>query len=279
MACDNSGEAYDELEHEYIHQRFVGKPTPEAVSQKCESYLQRVFTPERLNFALESSPFHANFTTAIFPREFPKPRHVFTSLLGLPILNAIDRNLMRAVFQRGLFSAGPHPAHSPLKVHPSWDNYPTRQVTLTPRNFVPALLASGSIPFVLAGVSAIPGAGPGHHVDGGLLDYHFEVETDGPVLYPHFSHDPLPGWMDRFPPFRRLSQRARSQLCLIVPSQEQLAKYPGNFYPGRVDFQRLSNDERIRRWSITAEQNQEMERELTTCLEADDLVNISEPLG
>ena len=278
MSCDESGAAYDELEYEYIHQRFEGKPTPQAVSQKCESYLSKIFTQERLNYAIESSPFHANFTTAIFPRELPTQRQIFTSLLGLPVLNAVDRNLMRVVFQRGLFSAGPHPKASPLAVHPSWDAYPTRQVTLTPRNFVPALLASGSIPFVLAGVSAIPGAGPGHHVDGGLLDYHFEVESEGPVLYPHFSHDPLPGWMDRFPPFRRLSRKARSNLCLIVPSEEQLAKYPGNFYPGRVDFKRFSNDERIRRWSITAAQNVEMERELTACLEADDLVRISEPL-
>lgn len=279
MACDDKGVSYDELEHEYIHQRYEGKPSPSEVSHTCEEYLKRIFTEDRLQYALERSPFHANFTTAIFRREQPTSVHIFSSLLGLPLLNALDRNLMRMVFQRGLFSAGPHPAHSPLRKHPSWDAFPTRLITLSQRNFVPALLASGSIPFVLAGVSAIPGAGPGHHLDGGLLDYHFEVETDGPVLYPHFSEDPLPGWMDRFPPYRRLSRAARDNLCLLLPSQEQLAKYPGAFYPGRIDFKKYSNDERIARWSQTVELNRAMESELTACLEAGELARVAEPLG
>lgn len=278
MASDSDGSAYDELQHEYIHQRYEGKPTPSEVSHTCAEYLSRIFTTERLNYAVNNSLFHANFTTAIFRRELPGRARTFASLAGLPLLNAIDRYLMSTVFQRGLFSAGPHPVHSPLRRHPSWDDFPTRKITLSPRNMVPALLASGSIPFVLAGVSAIPGAGPGHHYDGGLIDYHFEVESEGPVLYPHFAEDPLPGWMDRFPPFRRLSAKARENLCLILPSNEQLAKYPGEFYPGRIDFQRLSNDERIRRWNTIAELNLPIQRELSACLEAGELAKFAEPL-
>lgn len=279
LACDPQGQAYDELEYEYIHQRYEGRPSPSEVSQTCRDYLTRIFTEQRLEFALNGSPFHANFTTAIFRRERPNKMSTLSSLLSLPLLNALDRNLMRMVFQRGLFSAGRHPDHSPLLQSPSWDSFPTRRIPLSRRNFVPALLASGSIPFVLAGESAIPGAGPGHHFDGGLIDYHFEVETDGPVLYPHFSADPLPGWMDRFPPYRRLSQLARDNLCLILPSPQQLAKYPGAFYPGRDDFKRYSNDERIARWSKTVELNAAMQRELTVCLESDELVKFAEPLG
>jgi hypothetical protein len=277
MACDEDGTAYQELEEAYISQRYEGKPRPHQVSQVCRNYLSAIFTESRLTHALERSPFHANFTTAIFRREGLSGARMVAALAGLPLLNALDRQLLGLLLQRGLFSAGPHPENSPLRATPSWDAFPTRSVQLNAQNFVPALLASGSIPLVLAGESAIEGAGPGHHVDGGLLDYHFEVESAGPVVYPHFDPNPLPGWLDRFPPYRRLSRAARSKLCLLLPSSEQLSRYPDQFYPGRVDFHRYSNDDRIRRWRQTVQANDQLERELTACLEAGDLVRVAEP--
>lgn len=277
MASDDDGTAYDELEEAYIGQRYEGRPTPDEVSHTCRDYLGTIFTPPRLAHALERSPFHANFTTAILRREKLSRARLMVALAGLPFLNAVDRRLLGALLQRGLFSAGPHPTNSPLRHTPSWDTFPTRSIGLTEANYVPALLASGSIPFVLAGESGIPGAGPGHHLDGGLLDYHFEVETAGPILYPHFSADPVPGWLDRFPPYRRLSRSARAKLCLILPSDELLARYPGGTYPGRVDFYRHSNDERISRWTDIVKANGPLQAELTACLEAGDLLKISEP--
>lgn len=277
MCSDDDGTAYDELEEEYISQRYEGKPKPDFVSAHCRQYLTRIFTPERLEHAIHRSPFQMNFSTAIFRRERLSKARMIAAIAGLPFLNAVDRRWMGYLVQRGLFTAGHGPDDSPLKGQPAWDNYPTRTIPLDATNFVPGLLASGSIPFVLAGESAIPGAGRGHHVDGGLLDYHFEVETGGPVLYPHFSADPLPGWMDRFPPYRRLSRSARSHLCLILPSEEQLSHYPGNFYPGRVDFYQHSNDERIARWRATVKANGPLEKELAACLEAGDLLKVSEP--
>lgn len=277
MACDDDGTAYQELQEAYIEQRYEGRPSPEEVSHTCRAYLGEIFTPTRLAHARERSPFHANFTTTIFRREKLSRGRLMAALAGLPLLNALDRRMLGTMIKRGLFSAGPHPAGSPLLGQPSWDAFPTRSVPLTEQNLVPALLASGSIPFVLAGESGIPGAGAGHHVDGGLLDYHFEVETAGPVLYPHFSADPLPGWLDRFPPYRRLSRSARSKLCLILPSDEQLARYPGGLYPGRVDFYRHSNDERVSRWRDIVKANDPLEAELTACLEAGELLKIAEP--
>lgn len=277
MSSDNCGTAYDELEEEYIAQRYEGKPTPLEVSAHCRQYLARVFTPDRLEHAINRSPFQLNFTTAIFRRERLSKTRMLAAIAGLPFLNAVDRRWMGYLIQRGLFTAGHGPEDSLLKGLPSWDTFPTRVVSLDSDNFVPGLLASGSIPLVLAGESGIAGAGQGHHVDGGLLDYHFEVETGGPVLYPHFSADPLPGWMDRFPPYRRLSRRARANLCLILPSDEQLSHYPGKFYPGRVDFSKHSNDERIRRWRETVKANLPLEKELAACLEAGDLLKVSEP--
>jgi hypothetical protein len=274
MACDDDGTTYNQLQEAYINQRYEGKPTPEQVSQVCRDYLQEIFTEDRLVHAQERSPFEANFTTTVFRKEHLSRWRMLVALSGLPVLNAVDRRLLGLVVRRALFSAQMQGKTSRLN---RWDSLPTERIALHKGNFAQALLASGSIPFVLSGESAIPGAGRGHHVDGGLLDYHFEVETLCPVFYPHFNANPLPGWLDRFPPYRRLSRTARSKLCLILPSEQQQARYPDSQYPGRADFYRFSNDERIARWRKAVDANEDMERELTACLESGDLVRIAEP--
>ncbi len=277
MSADEDGSAYSELVEAYIGQRFEGRPKPHEVSAVCRDYLSKIFTDERLQYATAASPFQANLTTTILRREKPSHREMLTSFLGLPLLNAFDRRLIGRVLERGLFQAGSPPTDSPVSGPPFWDKIPTRKVALDSENFVPALLASGSIPFVLSGES-VPGAGPGHHVDGGLIDYHFEVESKHPVVYPHFSSDPVPGWLDQFFPFRRLSRSARSNLCLLIPSDELIAAYPGGEFPCRADFHRYSNDERIKRWHQVVKENGVLERELSLCLESSDLLRCTEPM-
>lgn len=70
----------------------------------------------------------------------------------------------------------------------------------TPENVLPVLLATASIPLVLNGVSAIPGAPAGLYRDGGLTDYHLAnplTGKEGIVLYPHFLPQVVPGWFDK----------------------------------------------------------------------------------
>ena len=276
MAADQSGEAYQELIHEYIEQRYEGKPTPEEVSEVCRDYLARLFTPGRIESALNNATFQLNFTTALSAKERPSKVHTMVSLFKACLLNAVDRRLLGRSYQRAIFSRFPHPDGSPLSQ--AWDAIPSISVALSPQNFLPGLLATGSIPTVLSGVSAIVGSAPGHHFDGGLVDYHFEIEATGPVLYPHFSSDPVPGWLDRFPPYRKIRQEARSQLCIVMPTDEMVARYAAHTYPSRDHFKFFSNDERIRMWQSTVKENQLLEKELNLCLESGDLARISEPL-
>ncbi|MCA9780738.1 MAG: alpha/beta hydrolase, partial [Candidatus Eremiobacteraeota bacterium] len=39
LAADDDGQTYRELIHEYIEQRYEGRPTPEEVSDVCRDYL------------------------------------------------------------------------------------------------------------------------------------------------------------------------------------------------------------------------------------------------
>jgi hypothetical protein len=276
LAADQNGETYEDLIQEYIEQRFVGKPAPEEVSAVCRDYLARLFHPTRIQSALSHPTFQLNFTTALLSRESPTKYNTVASLVLASLFNAVDRRLLGLSFQRAVFSSLPHPDGSPLAE--SWDAIPSVTVPLSPQNFIPGILATGSIPTVLAGESAIAGSVPGHHYDGGLVDYHFEIEAPGPILYPHFSADPVPGWLDRFPPYRKISREARSQLCIVMPSDEMLSRYPTGSYPSRHHFKRFSNDERIPKWRQTVKENQLLEKELSLCLETGDLARIAEPL-
>lgn len=276
-SCDHSGECFNDLETAYIGQSYEGKPTPRQVSQVCIEYLQKVFTEERTTFSLGPSIFQVNFTTAIYGKENPSNLRLGASLLAQVVLNAWDRRLLGWGFERGLFSAGQIASDSPLRSGP-WDNIPTRQIPLTVQNYSRSLLASGSIPFVLSGEVGIPDAGHGHHLDGGLIDYHFEVDSGGPILYPHFTDVLVPGWLDRYWPFRRLTPKAREQLVLILPTPEFIALFPDQKLPCRQDFHRLSNQERIKLWTGATLKNQLIERELTACLESGELLEIAQDL-
>lgn len=277
MTADLSGEAYEELVQEYIEQSYDGNPTPAQVSRICRAYLSRVFTRERIRYSLSCPTLQLNFTTAMLADEHPGGSATAVALTKALLLNGVSRRHLGRVFKRGLFSVLPHPSESPLRS--SWDGLPTFEVELVEANFRQGLMATGSIPMVLEGESSIAGSPRGHHLDGGVLDYHFEMEnTAAPILYPHFSPVPIPGWLDRFPPYRKIKRTSKEWLCLLVPSEEMIARFGLQEFPNRHHFKKLSNQERKRAWRQTSRETEKMEAELALCLECGELLKWAEPL-
>ncbi|MDY0163175.1 patatin-like phospholipase family protein [Desulfobotulus sp.] len=126
-------------------------------------------------------------------------------------------------------------------------------VPFSPENLRPALLATGSIPFLMSGVSEIPGAGSGVFRDGGLVDYHPlppQPLDGGIVLYPHFYPEVTPGWFDKKMPRRRASSMDLADVLLLAPSPEFVASLPYGRIPDRKDFSRFEGDDagRLRFW-------------------------------
>lgn len=278
LCADSQGETYEDLIHEYIEQKFESKATPQQVSRVCRGYLSRLFTQDRICHGLDHPRWQLNFTTALMQGEFPDYYAVLRSISRAVTWNGLGRKHLGRVYRRALFSTLPHPESSPLRG--GWDDIPTVQVPLDERNFRQGLMATGSIPLVLEGESAVPCSPPGHHLDGGLLDYHFEVpNSQTPVLYPHFSSQPVPGWLDRFPPYRKIGTKAKEWLCLVLPSDEMVSRFGLGEFPNRHHFKKLSDHERQRFWRQTARESEKMEAELTMCLESGGLLEIAEPLG
>jgi hypothetical protein len=126
---------------------------------------------------------------------------------------------------------------------------PTRHLPLTHENLRAALLASGAIPLLLNGVR-VPGR-HGLHWDGGVLDYHLDLDFgagQGLVLYPHYFSHVVPGWFDKSLRWRRASGANFRRALLIAPSEEFVASLPGGKIPDRRDFYTLPERERQSRW-------------------------------
>lgn len=186
-------------------------------------------------------------------------RAVLTLGLGLAALaNAVTRRTLGAHFRRTLFHAGGDPG--PLA---AISDLPTWHVPLTPVNLRAALLASASIPLVLSGVR-VPGA-PGLHRDGGVIDYHPDLDlvpSAGLVLFPHFYPYVVPGWFDKALPWRRSDGRNFRRALLLAPSPDLVASLPGRKIPDRNDFYDLPDDERIPAWRAVVAASEAMGDEL-----------------
>ena len=124
-------------------------------------------------------------------------------------------------------------------------DFPSHEVPLSRENLLPALLASASIPMVMAGVRNIPGAPEGLYRDGGLLDYHLDLPYDQPgvILYPHFTDRVVPGWFDKSLPWRRGDATRLQDVLLVSPSPAYLASLPDRKLPDRKDFERYAGDD------------------------------------
>lgn len=197
------------------------------------------------------------------------------ALASAAIANAVHRKLLPGLFQRVVFASAQAP---PLAL----GDFATRQLPLVEETVRPALHASGSIPFVLAGERDIAGAPPGHYWDGGIIDYHFDPAAyadEGLLLYPHFRSDLTTGWFDKLLPWRRQRQPLLEQLVLLCPSDRFIASLPLGKIPDRSDFQRLDEVERRQYWRECSLRGRELADDFAAQLRAADPLAGTRRLG
>lgn len=158
--------------------------------------------------------------------------------------NAVTRRLLARGFQRVVFSSGDNETFA-------FDDFDSVHVSLTTENTRRALLASGSIPFLMSGQADIPGAPPGRYWDGGIIDYHFDFGNfrgEGLALYPHFSSTVKPGWFDKALRWRRTPATLLDRVVILAPSDVYIARLPHGKIPDRKDFNRMTRDARMAYW-------------------------------
>ena len=245
----NPVSAIERMEQGYLNQTYDNaKPGPEEVTAVSRGILQSVLADSGAEALVNHPRIRSHIVTARGkgPAASRSPAALATGMGVAALGNAVSRKLLRHQFQRVVFhsSAGGSPG---LELN----DFDTRYCPLSPDSVLPALHASGAIPFVLTGERDIPGAPKGQYWDGGIIDYHFDLAKyrgDGLILYPHFRAGIVPGWFDKFLPWRQLPVNASRHLALLCPSDEFVATLPHGKIPDRNDFKRFGAEERVRYW-------------------------------
>ncbi|MDP4075294.1 phospholipase [Acidovorax sp. A1169] len=271
-AClGSSVAAFERLEHDYIHQSYElppGKKRPLAshVSERFGQNLQ-AFYGGRVAEVLSHPRFHLHIVTSRGRHVLAREHRVGTPFgyLGAFLSNTLHRKALGAWLERVVFSSPDEGASTGAALPFGTADFRTRQVQLTVQNFMPALQASCSIPFVLQAVHDIPGAPRGAYWDGGITDYHLHLgydraqgtpaagaegvaaqATGGLVLYPHFQHQVVPGWLDKGLKWRHRSTSALDSMVVLSPSADWVRSLPNSKLPDRNDFKHYGLDSAAR---------------------------------
>ena len=275
---DDARSGLSRLADLYTRQRFPKGITAKDVSHRCEQMLSELLQ-DRDQRVLHN-PDYRLVIVVIRSRGLMARSGGLGLGLGLAGLigtNLLSRRATGLFMERGLV----YPAGDDLPVGPLND-FTTHHVDLQADNLRAALLASAAIPMVLDGVTTLPGAPDGVYRDGGMLDYHLDLpyQSDGIVLYPHFTDRVIPGWFDKPLRWRNGDPQRLRRLLLVSPSREYLASLPHGKLPDRTDFKHYLGDDAGREayWRKAVTESQRLGDEFLELVETGKLVDRLQPL-
>lgn len=243
------------------------------VTDKAKALLDTVYSDRGIEESLNHPIFKPHFVVAKC-RGLTHYEHKVPQLLGLLgsiMLNRFHRGLLSKQYQRFIF----HAPNSQLTITDKYQ-FNNQHISLNPVNYKQALLASGSIPLVMQGVKFIEQAPTGMYRDGGLIDYHFDVElpnNKGLILYPHFNSQPKPGWFDKTSN-RHVSAKHYENVVMLCPSAKFVESLPFNKIPDRKDFTTMEPQARITYWQTVLKQSELLAESFARFVDAPDINKI-----
>ncbi len=270
-------EAYARFESLYINQRYETKPTPEQVSQQVTGIIQGMLGETGAQEII-THPWVNTHLIACRGKHLNKSNSklgLASALAMAATTNMVSRQSLAWHFERFVFAAQQN--GSPFT---GLSDLPSQDVALTSENLAQVMLATGSIPLILAPVKKIPGVQAGYYYDGGITDYHFDLplpKAQGLTLYPHFYPHMSPGWFDKALKWRRARANYDNAL-ILAPSQEFVASLPNAKLPDREDFSTLDTETRIRDWHQALGQSERLADELATLVAKQNLMSVIEAL-
>ena len=248
LAMQDPVAAVARLADHYSHQDYSLRPTVSEITHKAREMLLAVLGEQGRN-EIVSNPVFRTHIIADRCRGIGSSYNTPLQMLALAsaaVANVCSRKALSLVLQRVIFSSSA--TDSPWQQLHDLD---THLVQLTVDNIFTAMMASGSIPFVLAGERDIADAPKGLYWDGGITDYHFDLpfhSGDQLVLYPHFSPRVVPGWFDKHLSWRKPRAENFRNVLMLVPSAEFVARLPYGKIPDRGDFKALDYQSRLAYW-------------------------------
>ncbi|MEE4245326.1 MAG: hypothetical protein V2I33_07930 [Kangiellaceae bacterium] len=248
--------AIDRLAKHYSETTYTEQVDRQEITAKARDLLANLFGDDGVRQVVNNPIYQAHFfVNRCYGLAASENKTL--QMLGLTksfTANMLSRGLLRGQYQRVIFAN----QNSQLRVGDPCQ-FDTISVPLSESNTADALLASGSIPLVMEGIKDIAGAPRGMYRDGGIVDYHFDIDltvkpsdtstpdNHGLILYPHFSAKPKAGWFDKNLN-RSPSHQHYDRTVMLVPSDQFIASLPYKKIPDRTDFKNLSDDERFTYW-------------------------------
>lgn len=243
-------ESYRRLIDAYISIKYDRTDTPVTIQETISNVLNTYLEDDAIPFALADKRYRLAIATARAKYLFACEGRIQRTGFGAAfLLNAMNRSWLRGLVQRVIFYSGPRPPHFCLQ-----DHFEGQAILLNEANFKYAVLASGAIPMVIAGIKNIYGAPTGVYRDGGLVDYHlnqkYAAKEEDITLFFHHQERIIPGWLDKKLKYRRPSESMLENVVMVYPSEGFVDKLPGGKIPDRDDFEIFVDDPktRIKNW-------------------------------
>lgn len=260
--------AITELATRYSETNYVKGVTAQELTDSAQRMLRHIFSSEGINQLISNPIFKAHFIVAK-SNGLVKYENKLLQGLGLAksiLLNRLDRKYLNQQYQRYVFA----PQSSSLRLTDP-HNINTCYQSFSQDNVEPSLLASGAIPFVMAGIKDIANAEPGMYRDGGVIDYHFELEFNKPglTLYPHFNKSPKAGWFDKSLA-RSPNTQHYDKTLMLVPSDQFIANLPYGKIPDRKDFESISYEDRLKYWRTVFSESQRLAEKFDNIIKKQD---------
>jgi len=238
------------------HSSYKRGDTPRFLLESMSEIIDAYIEDDAIPFALTNKKYRLAVTTAR-AKNIAASETKWIQQIGIGaawLLNAANPDYVHRLFERVVFYYGPLPPLFCLR-----PGFMGKAIPLNATNFKAAILASGAIPLVIAGLKDIYGAPVGIYRDGGLFDYHLNHEYTGRegeiTLFFNHQERIVPGWLDKRLKSRRPPGPILENVLMVYPSESFAEKLPGGRVPDREDFLLFIDDPttRVENWRRAVE--------------------------
>jgi hypothetical protein len=273
-------EAYEMLRLGYSRNVFTRKDTPATISEAFRKNVYAYLTDEEIKHLLTNKQFRlAIHTTRSSGLGASSNKWLEASAIILSgVVNTISPTGMRIFYEKVIFFSGSEP---PDFIKNSFEGH---GAPLTEENIRDAGVATGSLPYIMAGVKNVAGAPPGVYRDGGWHNYQLNEDycpgPDGMTLFFHYQERIVPSWMDKPLPWRKPSQKMLERVLQIYPGEDFIRMLPDQRLPDRNDFVEFVDnpEERFRRWDDVAEKSEILGTQFMEDVESGRIRDLVKPL-
>jgi hypothetical protein len=273
--------SYRTLMEYYIGITYKRNDTPATVLESLIDLANAYIEDDALSFALTNKKYRFAIITAraknLVASELKWVQHIGLGICFL--FNAVNRSYIHDFAERVVFYNGPKPPHFCLR-----PGYRGRYIRLNEINFKYAVMASGAIPLVVAGIKDIYGAPSGIYRDGGLIDYHlthnYAPTNEDIILFFNHQERIIPGWLDKRLSYRRPQGDILDNVVMIYPSDAFIAQLPGGKVPERGDFATVIDNPitRIKNWWRAVDLAQHLGEEVLELVESKRIKDVAEKI-